>query len=110
MSNIGRKKLNEAKKIVRKYAKVLKSEKYPFSGIYLFGSYAKGTPKKWSDIDVAVVSDKLRRNYWDNHTKLLHLSIRADIRLEIHSFTKEDFKNETDPMVYEIRKTGIKVV
>lgn len=51
----------EAKKIVKKYADKLKTEKYPFSAIYLFGSFAKGAPRKWSDIDVAVVSKEMEK-------------------------------------------------
>lgn len=48
-----------AKKIVKEYAGKLKRENYPFSAIYLFGSYAQNKNNKWSDIDVAVISDKL---------------------------------------------------
>ena len=51
----------KAKKIVKEYAEKLKEENYPFSAIYLFGSYAKGEAHKWSDIDVAVISEKLKR-------------------------------------------------
>lgn len=109
MSDTGRKKLNEARKVIKDYGKLLKKENFP-ANIYLFGSYAKGCSNKWSDLDIAVVSDKLKRNYWENHKKLLHLSLDIDRRLEIHSFTKKDFKNETDPMVYEIKKHGIRIV
>lgn len=45
-----------AKKIVREYSVKLKKENYPFSAIYLFGSYAQNKNNKWSDIDVAVIS------------------------------------------------------
>ncbi|MFH1029946.1 MAG: nucleotidyltransferase domain-containing protein [bacterium] len=100
----------EVKKIIKEYAKKLKEEKYSFSAIYLFGSYAKGKASKWSDIDIAVVSDKLRRNRDENKFLLWKLRMGIDTRIEPHGFTRQDFKNNCDPMVYEIKKTGIRVV
>ncbi|MCK5466226.1 nucleotidyltransferase domain-containing protein [Candidatus Parcubacteria bacterium] len=99
----------EAKKIVKKYAEKLKENNYPFSAIYLFGSYAKGQSHKWSDIDVAVISDKLRRNRDENENSLWHIRREVDSIIEPHGFTVKDFEDECDPMVYEIKKTGIKI-
>ena len=99
----------EAKKIVRKYAEKLKKENYPFSAIYLFGSHAKGKAHKWSDIDVAVVSDKMKRNRDKNRFLLWHIRREVDSAIEPHGFTVKDFEDINDPMVYEIKKTGIKI-
>ncbi|MFH1564232.1 MAG: nucleotidyltransferase domain-containing protein [bacterium] len=100
----------EAKKIVRKYAKKLEEANYPFSAIYLFGSYAQNKNNEWSDIDVAVVSDKLKRNNDKNRFLLWDMRLDVDTRIEPHGFTVQDFQNECDPMAAEIRKTGIRVV
>ena len=100
----------QVKNIAKEYADKLKAEGYPFSAIYLFGSYAQGRANKWSDIDIAVISDKLKRNWWKNEILLSHLSLEVDLRIEPHGFTIEDFKNEYDPIVYEIKKTGVKIV
>lgn len=35
-------------------------------------------------------------------------TIDVDSRIEPISFTPEDFKNNEDPMVYEVKKAGIK--
>jgi len=51
------------KKIIKQYASLLKQKKYPFSAIYLFGFCAKDKANKWSDIDVGVISSKLKRNW-----------------------------------------------
>ena len=99
----------EAKKIVKKYAENLKKGNYPFSAVYLFGSYVKGNPGKWSDIDVAVVSDKLKRNRDKNRFLLWDLRMDVDTRIEPHGFTVKDFEDECNPMAYEIRKTGIRI-
>lgn len=100
----------EVKKIIRNYAKVLRARNFPVSSMYLFGSYAKNKANKWSDIDVAVISNKLRRNYERNRTMIRNICLDVDTRLEPHTFTEEDFKNDADPLAYEIRKTGIRII
>lgn len=100
----------EAKKIVKKYAKKLKENNFPFDSIYLFGSYAKNKANKLSDLDVAVVSDKLKKQWWKNEMLLSHFSLDVDTRIEPYGFTVNDFKDNANPMAHEIRKTGIKVV
>lgn len=99
----------EAKKIVKKYAEKLKAEKYHFSAIYLFGSFAKGVPRKWSDIDVAVVSKEMDKNGDEASSKLWKLRMGVDTRIEPHGFSPEDFKDYWNPMAHEIKKTGIRV-
>lgn len=99
----------KAKKIVKKYAEKLRAKNYPFSAMYLFGSYVKGKPNKWSDIDVAIVSDKLKRNTDKNRFLLWDLRMDVDTRIEPHSFTIKDFQDECNPMACEIKKTGIQI-
>ncbi len=99
----------EIKKIINRYAKLLKSKNYSFSAIYLFGSQVNGTSHKWSDIDIAVISNKLEHNYEKNRSLLYEMRLEVDDRLEPHGFTESDFKNDVNPLAYEIRKTGIKV-
>lgn len=99
----------KAKKIANRYAKKLRVEGYPFSAIYLFGSHAIGRAHKWSDIDVAVISDRLKRNWNKNEDILWKYTIGVDSRIEPIGFTVKDFQNDIDPMVYEIKKTGIRI-
>ncbi|MFH0955875.1 MAG: nucleotidyltransferase domain-containing protein [Candidatus Falkowbacteria bacterium] len=99
----------EAKKIVKKYANKLKAEKYPFSAIYLFGSFAKSKPHAGSDIDVAVVSKELNKNWTEARLKLWKFREGIDDRIEPHGFSPEDFKDYWNPMAHEIKKTGIRV-
>lgn len=100
----------EAKKIARKFGAKLKAENYPFSAIYLFGSYAIRKPRKESDIDIAVLSEKLKKNWNKNEELLWKLGVDVDSRIEPIGFIPEDFENEFDPMVMEIKKNGIRVV
>lgn len=99
----------QAEKIVEKYAKKLRAKNYPFSAIYLFGSGAKGKRSEWSDIDVAVISDKLKKDWNRNEDILWKYTIEVDSRIEPIGFTVKDFQNSFDPMVSEIKKYGIKI-
>ena len=49
--------LNQAKKFVLQ----LKNDGINVDSAFLFGSYAKGTQHKYSDIDVCIVSPKLTK-------------------------------------------------
>jgi predicted nucleotidyltransferase len=100
---------SEVKKIVKNYKRALEKAGYPFSAVYLFGSYAKGDAREESDIDIAVLSDKLRENWNKNEEILWKLGADVDLRIEPVGFTPEDFSDGMDPMVREIKKTGIKV-
>ena len=99
----------EAKKIVREYAQKLKEKKFSFSAVFLFGSFSQGKAGKWSDIDVAAVSDKLRRNRLKNEELLWKYVTEVDSRVKPIGFTKKDFADLGNIMVAEVRKYGIKV-
>ena len=101
---------NDIKNTIKNYASKLKEEKYPFSAIYVFASFANGESKKSSDIDVAVISEKLKRNWNENEALLWRYARRVDTRIEPIGFTKEEFKRGISPIADEIKKTGIKIV
>jgi len=100
---------SEAKKIVRKYAKRLTEANYPFTAVYLFGSHATGQAREWSDIDVAVVSNKLKKDWNKNEELLWILKSDVDPRIEPLGFTEEDYEKGLDPMVAEVKKTGVRI-
>ncbi len=100
----------EVKKIIKNYAKVLRARNFPVSAIYLFGSQVNRKAHKWSDIDVAVITNKLKRNYEKNRSLLYRMRLEVDDRLEPHGFTEKDFRNNADPLAYEIRKTGVRII
>jgi len=99
----------EAQQIVKRYAEKLQAEKYHFSAVYLFGSFVNGVPDEGSDIDVAGVSDEVRKNARKGKSRLWKFAEGVDIRIEPHGFSPEDFKQDWMPMVHEIKKTGIRI-
>lgn len=77
------------------------------SQVILFGSYAKGKNKKWSDIDVAVilpeVKDRLKLEI-DLRIK----SITIDERINPFVFSNKDLQYNS-PLIWEIKKYGKKI-
>ena len=81
--------------------------------IILFGSYAKGNPHEYSDIDLAVVSKELDPNKprWEN-IKLIEekANLSFDPDLQLIPFTTEKFQNDQNSpirsFIQEIKKTG----
>ena len=76
---------------------------------YIFGSYAKGLQSKWSDIDVALVSDQFEGDMFNDRCRLSPYVVKIDTDIETHPFSTKDF-SEDNPFVKEIIKTGIRIV
>ncbi len=76
---------------------------------YIFGSYANGQQSKWSDIDVALVSDRFEGDMFNDYCKMSPYLIKVNPSLEVHPFRPEDFTKD-NPFVEEIIETGIRIV
>lgn len=94
--------------IVRKYVKKI-CENYNVYAIILFGSYAKGTEHEDSDIDIAIITDDIKNDIFDEEVELMKLRKGIDYRLEPHIIRIEDYKNAETPFIKEVIDTGIKV-
>ena len=80
------------------------------AGAYLYGSYAKQTADINSDIDVCVVSPDLGKDLIDEMVKLKQIARKIDDRIEAVPFGIADFSDPFDPLVFQIKNTGIKIV
>ena len=68
--------------IVKKFKEEIQSSFKP-KEVYLYGSHARGTADKNSDIDVALVYDKYDSDtYLEDLSKLWKLSHKIDLRIE----------------------------
>lgn len=94
---------------VRAYKDILRADKLPFKDVYVFGSYAKGTQRKHSDIDVCIISTRFK----DAWTALTYLRRKVPNGLEWSiepvGFSPKDFEDKYSTLIYEIKKHGIKV-
>ena len=97
---------NEAIKIARRYIYSI-SKKYQIENAILFGSFANGTNHEYSDIDLAIVFNKVD-DIIDMQIELLCLRSDDDLLIEPHPFTVSGFKI-TNPLVAEILKNGIEI-
>ncbi len=87
-------------------------EKYPVKKIILYGSYAKGTNKKDSDIDIGVVidlKDHLKRI--EITSDLFHYSGEIDVDMEPKCIFYDEYLNSDKASILnEIIKTGISII
>lgn len=87
----------------------LKKQGIPIKNAYLFGSWAKGTQHKDSDIDMAIISSRFTN--WTKTYKLLSSGTKMDFAdIESHGFHPKDFDPNSNPVAYEIKKYGIKII
>jgi len=95
--------------LVRSFCReVDKNNKIKIRKAYLFGSMARGKSNKYSDIDIAIVSDSFSGFKYHDRAMLNPYILRINTSLEIHPFTKNEFNSNT-PFVKEIKKTGIRI-
>ena len=103
------KKINsKIENIVLEYVKAI-CKNYKVEAIILFGSYAKGTENKDSDIDIAIVIDEFKDNIIDEEVEFMKIRKGIDYRIEPHIIRINDYKNLTTPFIKEVVETGIKV-
>ncbi|MDI6739040.1 MAG: nucleotidyltransferase domain-containing protein [Candidatus Edwardsbacteria bacterium] len=72
---------------------------------YLYGSHANGRASPDSDIDIALVTENGRQD----EQLLWRLRRAIDVLIEPVAYRRDEFCRES-PLVWEILKTGIKLV
>ena len=99
---------NEIIQAVRKFKSVIRPDLNVIK-IILFGSYAKGTYKRHSDIDICVVALGVRNTFLAS-LKIAPRVLEADPRIEPVVFSLREF--QTTPcfgLLKEIRENGIEL-
>ncbi len=83
----------------------------PVKQAILFGSYAKETNHKWSDIDLIVISDKYDKNYNREDINLLwRTAARTDNRIEPIPVGSNRWNTDDESTIIEVaRREGIVV-
>lgn len=97
---------NQIKKEVRDFVNLLQKEQIKISRIILFGSYAKGEQKDYSDIDLAVVSPNFGKDTHKEMMFLVNLSSRVSDRIEAIPVAEKDMRMKYHPLIGEIKKYG----
>ncbi len=97
---------DQAIELIKRYIGTV-NQFYQIENAFLFGSYARGTYHKDSDIDLALVFSSVD-DLIDLQIELMKIRTDDDLLIEPHPFSKADF-NLSNPMVSEILKHGIEI-
>lgn len=98
------------KKTIRKFVALLKEE-ISVDRVVLFGSYAWGRPKPYSDIDLAIFSRDFKdKDEIKNMQYLFKRACQIDPVIEPHPFHPKDLKKlDKRTLLYQIMKKGREV-
>ena len=94
---------------IDRYIEALRRSGISPQKVYLYGSYARGTPRKESDIDLAIISENLSGDTFEDDLTLMRLTWDVDTRIEPHAFRPEEFTLD-DPEAQEIIETGVPIL
>ena len=102
-------KLSEIKKILKSYKSELKANGVRVTKMFLYGSYARGNAKSYSDIDVVVVSSDLARfSPLKRQEFLAKRTIPMNAPLEVIGYTPTEFSRSKDTIFGQIfHETGM---
>lgn len=75
----------------------------PVKALYLYGSFSKGTYTAESDIDIAVIVDKLKDDYFEDTPLLWNLRRKISTLIEPVLLTEDS----SNPLYRDVMRTGI---
>jgi predicted nucleotidyltransferase len=81
--------------------------------LYVFGSYAWGTPTVDSDIDLVVVVDSSDKKPYKRAIECIRALRGLGIAKDILVYTKDEFKTISDDvssLLYKVKHEGIKLI
>ena len=96
-------------KLIEEFVKLVREENIVIDKVILFGSYAKGTNREDSDIDLAIVSrDFSEENCIDTMELLLSKANLLKVDIQTIPFSIEEY-NIPKGIMEEILNTGIEL-
>ena len=95
-------------KLITRYLEELGKNNIPIQRAILFGSYVNGSNHEWSDIDIALISDKFEGIRFKDRNKIRSITLAISSDLSPLPYRPEDFSPD-DPFVREILEHGIMV-
>lgn len=103
-------KINEIEQKIIGFYELIK-DKYQVKKVFLYGSWAKNTMRKDSDIDVAVVIDyPAGKNRVKITADLFHYASMIDTAIEPKAISWEEYQNPSPVSILaEMIKTGIEI-
>lgn len=103
---------DEIVRMVNKFI-VLIRQKHDIRAVYLFGSFAKGTEKEYSDVDLAVVlgsEDSSSDSPFDERFQIFHEAQKFNSLIEVVCFAQDEFDRDGESLIQNIKKEGIRII
>lgn len=103
---------DEVMKIVNGFLELTR-RKHDVRQAYLFGSFAKGTAKEYSDVDLAIVlgsRSSSEESPFDENFRIFHEAQEYNSLLEVLCFWQEEFDQDGGSLVKHIKKEGMRLV
>ncbi len=100
---------NHIIKHIKDYIKILNEKGFTIQQAILFGSFANGKYNEFSDIDLALVSDKFEGIRFNDRNLIRKYKFDINADIEPIPFTQADFIKK-DPFVKEILETGLRII
>jgi len=96
-------------KTLRQFKKVLESFNIQVEQLILFGSYATGTAREDSDIDIVVISSSFAdKGYWERIDVLSEAIYKVFAPIEASAFTPEEWQTGKSLLV-DYARNGVLV-
>ena len=100
---------NHIVKQIKDYIKILNKNGFTIQQAILFGSFVSGEYNEFSDIDLALVSDKFEGIRFNDRNLIRKYKFTVNADIEPMPFTQADFTKD-DPFVKEILETGLRII
>ena len=97
------KSASEIKTILRRYKSELGKDRVRVTKMLLYGSYARGKARSYSDIDIVVISPDLKR--FSPLKRQEYLAVKTmcvDAPLEVIGYTPEEFRKSSNTIFGQI--------
>lgn len=100
------KKIKNLKPLLERYIKLLE-EQIPVELVILYGSYAHGKERDWSDIDLIVVSPAFKGGTEEDYLLLSRIARKITPQIEAIPFRPKDLQHyERGDFIDEVLNTG----
>ena len=90
---------------LKRYKKLL-SQHMSFDKMILFGSYARGSQKEDSDVDVAIIVNEMHGDYFSTRPLLWKIRREVDDRIEPILF---EIKHDESGFIEDVMRYGIMI-
>jgi predicted nucleotidyltransferase len=88
-------------------------QNYDVRQAYLFGSFAKGVAKDYSDVDLAIIlgsQEVSGESPFDEKFKIFHEGQKYNSLLEVVCLGQEEFDQDGGSLVMQFKKEGIRLI